>query len=299
MRFSKEIKIALAAILGIALLFFGMNFLKGKALFSQDNLYFITFDDVSGLAISNPVYANGFKVGMVKDIRYNFQRAGDIVVELGVNKQMAIPQGTTAEIVSDFMGNVKMNLLLGEDKSLIVQPGDTIDGALSQGALAKAAEMIPQIQKILPKVDSIMASLNTILADPAIPQSLGNIKHVTADLTTSTKQLNSLLADLNKNVPGIMTKADQVMKNADSFTNNLASVDVEQTMKRVDQTVTNLQAVAEKLNNNKGSLGLLMNDADLYNNLNKTVKSADELLTNIREHPKRYVNISVFGKKDK
>lgn len=296
---SKEIKIALVAIVGILVLFFGMKFLKGVQFFSNDHVYYVSFSDISGLSTSSPIYANGFKVGSVKSIDYDYDKPGEIIAAVGLDKKLQVPNGSRAEIESDLLGNVRVNLLLGEASSGIIPVGGKIPGEIYSGALNKAAQMIPQIEKILPKLDSILTNLNTLTADPAIAQSLHNVQHITNDLTTTTAQLNNLLTSLNKEVPGMITRANSVLDQSGQLATNLAAVNVEATMSKVEQTLENLHQFTDKLNNNSGSLGLLMNDKSLYNNLNSTIAHADSLMVNIREHPKRYVHFSVFGKKDK
>lgn len=296
---AKEIKIALVAIVGILVLFFGMKFLKGVQLFSNDHVYYVTFSDISGLAASSPIYANGFKVGTVKSIEYDYSKPGAIVATVGLDKKLQVPNGSRAEIESDLLGNVKLNLLLGDPSAGMIPVGGKISGSIYAGALGKAAEMIPQIEKILPKLDSILANLNTLTADPAIAKSLHNVEHITNDLTTTTTQLNTLMASLNKEVPGMITRANNVLDQSGQLASNLSAVNVEETMAKVSETLENLRRFTDKLNANDGSLGLLLNDKKLYQNLNSTIAHADSLLINLREHPKRYVHFSVFGKKDK
>ena len=299
MKITKEIKIALVAIVSIVLLFFGMNFLKGMTLFSNGDSYYITFKDISGLSSSSPIFANGYRVGVVKDVSFDYENNGDVVVEFMVDDDLQIPRGSTAEIVSDLMGNVKMNLLLADNPRDLVAKGDTIMGVINSGMLGKAKDMIPVIEKMLPKLDSILANINMLLSDPNIGRTLGNVQKTTENLTVTTQQLNALMANVNKDVPGLMGKASGLLDNANNLTANLAAVDVASTVAKVDQTLANVQQLTSKLNNNKGTLGLLMNDETLYNNLTNTVLSADSLLNNLREHPKRYVHFSLFGKKDK
>lgn len=296
---AKEIKIALVAIVGILVLFFGMKFLKGVQLFSNDHVYYVTFSDISGLAASSPIYANGFKVGTVKSIEYDYSKPGAIVATVGLDKKLQVPNGSRAEIESDLLGNVKLNLLLGDPSAGMIPVGGKISGSIYAGTLGKAAEMIPQIEKILPKLDSILANLNTLTADPAIAKSLHNVEHITNDLTTTTTQLNTLMASLNKEVPGMITRANNVLDQSGQLASNLSAVNVEETMTKVSETLENLRRFTDKLNANDGSLGLLLNDKKLYQNLNSTIAHADSLLINLREHPKRYVHFSVFGKKDK
>lgn len=297
--FTKEVKIALVAIAGVVVLFFGMNFLKGLNIFSSEDNYYVQFSDITGLSSSSPVYADGFKVGVVKDIIYDYTHTEGSKVLIGVDKQLRIPQGSSAEIVSDMLGNVKVNLLLANNPREKVAPGGLIKGMINDGAMGKLQDMVPAVEKMLPKLDSIMTSLNAILADPAIRQSLHNVQTITDNLTTSTAQLNTLMAGLNKNVPGMMAKANNVLDNTETLTANLAAVDVASTMRQVDQTIANVQQLTAKLNSKEGSLGLLMNDTQLYDNLNSTMRNADSLVIDLRLHPKRYVHFSVFGRKDK
>jgi phospholipid/cholesterol/gamma-HCH transport system substrate-binding protein len=297
--FTNEVKIAIVAIVGIVVLFFGLNFLKGMSVFSNDNTYYIRFKNISGLSASNPIYADGYQVGVVKAIYYDYDGNGDIVVKFDVDNNLRIPKGSSAEIESDLMGNVKMNLLMANNPRERVEPGDTLQGNISPGVMGSVEALVPEVKKMLPKIDSILTSVNTLLADPAIAQSLHNVQHITSDLTTSTRELNQLLANVNGQVPGLMQKANGVLDNTNRLTGNLAAVDVAGTMAQVDQTLANVQQFTDKLNNNQGSLGLLMNDPGLYNNLNATMSSADSLLIDLKAHPKRYVHFSLFGRKDK
>lgn len=297
--FTKEVKIALVAIIGVIILFFGMNFLKGLNLFSSTNDYYIEFKDISGLSSSSPIYADGFQVGTVKDVVYDYSGDHPIRVLVGLDKDLHIPVGSTAEIESDLMGNIKVNLLLANNPRERVMPGGSISGEVNAGAFGKAAQMIPAIEKMLPKLDSILASVNMLLADPALAQSLHNVQTITDNLTTSSAELNTLMKQLNRGVPTMMAKANGVLDNTNKITGNLAQLDLQTTKQQVDQTIANVQELTSKLNSNNGTLGLLMTDPALYNNLNSTMRSADSLLINFRQHPKRYVHFSLFGRKDK
>ncbi len=297
--FTKEVKIAIVAIVGVIILFFGMNFLKGLNLFSSTNDYYIEFKDISGLSSSSPIYADGYQVGTVKDVIYDYSGEHPTRVLVSLDKAMRIPVGSSAEIESDLMGNIKVNLLLANNPRERVMPGETITGEVNSGALGKAAQMVPTIEKMLPKLDSILTSVNMLLADPAIAQSLHNVKTITDNLTTSSAELNTLMKQLNRNVPTMLAKANGVLDNTNKLTGNLAQLDLATTKQQVDQTIANVQELTSKLNSNNGTLGLLMNDASLYHNLNSTMMSADSLLINLRQHPKRYVHFSLFGKKDK
>ncbi|MEI3020922.1 MAG: MlaD family protein [Prevotellaceae bacterium] len=299
MKLTKEIKIALVAIVGILIMYFGINFLKGMNLFSTNNTYFITFDDIQGLGASTPIYADGYKVGTVDGLEYDYKENGPIKVKVDIIKDLRIPQGSKAEIIKDLMGNLQVNLLLANNPRERVEPGGIIPGAVNGGMMDKAASLVPVVEKMLPKLDSILTSVNALLADPALAASLHNVETITSNLTVSTRELNTLMAGLNKQVPGMIGKANGVLDNTNRLTANLASLDVQGTLNKVNQTLESAHQFTEKLNSNQGSLGLLMNDTKLYDNLTSTMGHADSLVIDLKAHPKRYVHFSVFGRKDK
>ena len=299
MKLTKEIKIALVAIVGILVMYFGINFLKGMNLFSTNNAYYMTFDDIQGLGASTPIYADGYKVGIVDGLEYDYKENGPIKVKVDIIKDLRIPQGSKAEIVKDLMGNLQVNLLLANNPRERVEPGGIIPGAVNGGMMDKAANLVPVVEKMLPKLDSILTSVNVLLADPALAASLHNVETITSNLTVSTRELNTLMAGLNKQVPGMIGKANGVLDNTNRLTANLASLDVQGTLNKVNQTLESAHQFTEKLNSNQGSLGLLMNDTKLYDNLTSTMSHADSLVIDLKAHPKRYVHFSVFGRKDK
>lgn len=297
--FTKEVQIALVAITGIVVLFFGMKFLKGLTVFSNDDSYYVRFSDISGMSVSSPVYANGYRVGVVEDVIFNYDNQGQIVAVLGLDKKLHLPKGTVAEIASDLLGNVKLELKFGPNPVDLLSPGDTIMGGMQHGALGKAADMIPQVEKMLPKLDSILASVNTLLADPAISSSVHNIDQITANLTRTTSELNRLTASLNQQMPEMMQKADGVLDNTNLLTKNLSDLDIAMTMAKVNNTLQNVEQMTAKLNSNEGTLGLLMRDQELYRHLTSTMSHTDSLMMDLKQHPKRYVHFSIFGRKDK
>ena len=297
-RISKEMQIALVAVVGSVVLFFGLQFLKGLTVFSTDNKYYVKFKDISGLSASSPIYANGYRVGVVQDIIFDYENNRDIVAVIGIDKQMRLPKGSMAEIASDLLGNIKLELVLGSDATCLA-PGDTISGGPRIGAMNKAAGMIPQVEAMLPKLDSILASVNALLADPALGNSLHHIDQLTGNLTTTSHELNRLTASLNQQMPQMLKNADGMLANANDLTRNLNDLDLAATMTHVNNTLQNVEQMTAKLNSNEGTVGLLMRDQGLYYGLNSTMMHLDSLMIDLRQHPKRYVHFSLFGKKDK
>ncbi len=304
---TKEVKIALTAIAAVVLLFVGINFLKGVNIFVASNTYYVKFKDIAGLTISSPVFANGYPVGIVRGIEYDYQNSESVVVRVELNDEMHVPAGTKAEIESELMGGVKMTLVLGLNPTQNLTAGDTIPGGPYMGALAKMSDMIPTVTAMLPKLDSILGNLNRLTADPALMQTLHNAAAITTELRTASAQLNTLMKN---DVPQLTAHLNKVGANLETLTNGLNSVDIAQTMRNVDETLANakqltadMNAIAgnlnAKMNSTDNTLGLMLNDRKLYDGLTSTVNNADSLMIDLKAHPKRYVHFSVFGKKDK
>jgi phospholipid/cholesterol/gamma-HCH transport system substrate-binding protein len=297
--FSKEVQIALVAVAGIVVMFFGLKFFKGMTLFSSADSYYAKFDNVAGLSVSSPIYSNGFRVGVVEDVIYNYEGANEIIAKLGLNNKMRLPNGTKAEISKDLMGNVELDLILGPNSVDLMEPGDTLFGHIQQSALAKASDMLPRIQQMLPKLDSILANVNLLLSDPALSSSIHNIDQITANLSSTTNELHNLSSNLKTQVPGMIEKADNVLENTNILTKNLSDLDIAMTMAKVNNTLQNVEQMTAKLNSNEGTIGLLMRDQELYRNAVSTMGHVDSLMIDLKQHPKRYVHFSIFGRKDR
>lgn len=298
--FTKEVKIALTGIAAVILFFVGINFLKGINVFQASNTYYVKFKDINGLTISNAVMANGYPVGIVREIFYDYKSSECVLVRIELDDEMRVPQGTKAEIETELMGGAKMNLVLGEDPLHFLTPQDTIVGGKYEGSLSKMEAMIPTVVKILPKLDSIMDNLNRLTGDPALLNTLHNAADITADLKTTTTQLNRLLKN---DVPQLTARLNRIGENVETLTGNLATVDVATTMQSVNATLENTKKITEdlsmKMSSKDNTLGLMLNDRSLYDGLTSTVGHADSLMIDLKAHPKRYVHFSVFGKKDK
>lgn len=298
--FTKEIRIALTVIIGIVVLFVGMNFLKGIIVFSNDNSYKVVMRDINGLSASSPVYANGFQVGVVRNILYDYEGVnGGIIVTIDVDNKMRIPVGTTAEVSSDLMGNLKLNLILSDNMRESIEPGGVIIGNLGKGMMDEVAQMMPQLKALLPKLDSILTNVNIIMSDPALKSIIDNVNGATDNLNKSSAQLNKMMTQFESTMPGMLQKVDAVLGNTEQITSDIAKADVAATMKNISATLQNCRELTDKLNSNEGSLGKFINDPSLYDNLNATMRDADSLMIDLKSHPKRYVHFSIFGRKDK
>ena len=295
--FTKEVKIGLAGIVALFMLIYGLNYLKGVDIFKPSKYIYVKFSDINGLTKSSPVYANGFKVGIVSDIVYDNLHPGNIAVEVELEQDIVLPKGTSAELQAEMLGGVRMNLLFAENKGDFYAIGDTLQGANNAGLMGDlSTELMPKIVMMMPKLDSILVSLNAILADKSIPSTLSSLDATMKNLERSSASLSVLL---DKDLPQAMTKLDKIEDNVITLTDELNDANIKDTFTKINSTLADVNQFTSKLWQSDNSLGLLVNDRTFYDNLNATAENAANLLKDLKEHPKRYVHFSLFGKKDK
>ncbi len=293
---TKEVKIGIAGIAALCILVYGINYLKGIQLFKPSSYFYVQFQNANGLTVSSPVFADGYRVGIVRNLYYDYNQSGKVVAEIDVDPQLRIPLGSSAELASDLLGAMKMNLLLANNPRQRHEAGDTLPGRLNNGMMDAVAAMMPKVEQMLPKLDSILGSLNTLLADQALPNTLHNVETLTGNLASTTSQLNRLMS---RDIPQLTGKLNVISDNFVDISNNLKQVDYAAAMQRIDATLANVKALTDRLASKDNTIGLLLNDPSLYNNLNATTANAASLLQDLQAHPKRYVHFSLFGKKDK
>lgn len=293
---TKEVRIGIAAILALFILVYGINYLKGIHMFKPSTYIYVKFKNVNGLTKSSPVFADGVRVGIVRDIYYDYKNPGNVIVEVDLDTELRIPKGSSAELVPELMGGVRMNILLANNPREKYAVGDTIPGNMNNGMMEQVAHLMPEVAKMLPKLDSILTSLNKITGDSSIPSTLHSAEQTMANLAVISNQMKGLLS---KDIPQLTGKLNTLGDNFIAISNNLKSIDYATTFKQVDETLANVKMITEKLNSKDNTLGLLLNNPDLYNNLNATTINAASLLEDLKEHPKRYVHFSLFGRKDK
>ena len=294
--FTKEVRIGIAGIIALCVLIYGINYLKGIHLFKPTSYFYVKFQNVNGLTKSSPVFADGFRVGIVRELYYDYEHPGNVVAEIDVEPDLRIPKGSSAELATEMLGGVRMNLLLANNPREKHAIGDTIPGNLNNGMMGQVGEMVPQLEKMLPKLDSILGSLNTLLANPSIPATLHNVENLTANLSTTSRQLQALM---NNDIPQLTGKLNAIGDNFVAISDNMKQIDYAAAMQKVDSTLANVKMITDKLGRKDNTVGLLLNDPTLYNNLSATTANAASLLEDLRLHPKRYVHFSLFGKKDK
>ncbi|MBQ8938083.1 MAG: MCE family protein [Bacteroidaceae bacterium] len=297
MSISREVKIGLTGIIALAVLYLIITFLQGANLFSTQDTYYINFRNAKALAKSSPVYADGYNVGIVSNIRYDYDRPGSgVIVEISVEHGMRVPAGTVAVLDEAMLGGCTLNLMMGNSPVERFSPGDTIPSQANNGLMARAAELMPKLEQTMAKVDTLLTTLNTVVGDSNIQAILVNARQLTASLGQSSRDLNHLLEN---EVPTMTRTFNRAGENVVALTDSLKQLNLSATMAKVDGVMDDVRQMTTQLNSKDNNIGLLLNDTTLYGNLNRTTQGAANLLEDLKANPKRYVHFSVFGKKDK
>ena len=296
---TKNVKIALTVLLGLVLLYWGINYLKGVNLLTPANHYYTEVESTEGLLEAAPITVNGFQVGQVREIKYDYEK-NKITVMLAMNKEMKVPQGSTINMVSGLLGGASLVLNLGKGPAM--ETGSYIPTTDVPGLMDNVTEnVVPVVSGMMPKVDSIVSNINLLTADPALAASLTRLDAITRQLQASAQQLTMLMNGLNRSVPGVLNNVNGITNNLTGASGNITDLSeslkqlpLDETMNKVNTTLVNLQALSEQLNDKNSSLGKLMNDRELYDNANHAIASLDSLLNDVKANPKRYINVKVF-----
>lgn len=295
--FRKEVIIGLSAVVALVILFVGIDFLKGVNVFKASNYYYVTYTDVQGLAISAPVTINGYKVGQVREISYQYDNPGHVKVEIALDRELKLPKGTRAVLSSDLLGTASIALELADSKDFY-DVGAELQGFVPKGMMDNVANnLMPSVQAIFPKVDTLLTGINALVADPAIASSVKRLDAITSNLEVATRQLNAIMATLppiTHDVKSITGNVSVASAELTQLTGKVNSLPIDSLMNELQKTAANLHELTRQLNNPNSTLGLLMNDPALYNNINKTVRSLDSLFIDIKANPKRYISIKLL-----
>lgn len=310
---SKELKIGLIAAFLIALLVWGINFLKGKDIFSRSSTYYALYDEIGGLEKASHVYLNGFKIGMVENLKLTGKNQKKILVRFTLSGNVKIPENSRAIIYSDDLMGTKAIQLDFTEEETYYEPGDTIPSNYKQD-LAKQLEQ--EIQPVKTKTENLLTTIDSVLSvfdnqtRKDIRHSVQNINSTSHSLKSSSEKIEMLINENNENISSIIRNSDSLVtslsKNKESINNtlnnfssisdSLQNANLTKTITHLEQTLASTDSILISIKEGEGSAGKLMKDDSLYNNLNQASSSLNELLEDIKENPNKYINISVFGK---
>lgn len=296
--FTKEVIIGLSVAIAIFILCFGIEFLKGINVFKPSNFYVAEYTNVEGLEVAAPVTIDGFKVGQVREINFNYENPGKIQVLLALNKQLHLPVDSKAMLGTTLLSGAYVEIVRGSSSEMIPLGGEIQTGTTPDLMASVNNEILPAVNSIMPKIDSLLLSVNRLVADPALAASLKNIESITNNVSLASKNLNQIMQN---QVPVILNGASMAVTNLDSITSNLSILSQElnklpltQTMDNVNGLTANLVKFTGNLNNPNSTLGELTQDSELYNKLNRLTADIDSLIIDIKKNPKRYISIKLL-----
>lgn len=292
-KFSRNFIIGVSFLIALVLLYFGVNFLKGTNILKKQNTYVVMFDDVTGLYPSSPVYVNGYQIGLVNLIKMHNTDPIQFAVDINLEGDYRIPQGSYFEFGSDLLGASTVSLVANKEVSKLLFPGDTLHGRQKQGMMNSVANVAPKADSILTHIDSVVLTLNRLMSNPMWEQSIAGIGSTVAQLDESSKSVNAIMASIRKDLPTVTQNLTAVSNDLKEVTAELNSLELQKTFNSIDNTVENLKVLSSKLTSTDNSLGKLTNDTQLHDSLTNTIQTATKLLEDIRENPERYLSIRV------
>ena len=312
MRISNETKVGILATVAIAVLIIGYSFLKGNDVFTSENTFYARYDRVDGLSVSKPVMVNGYQIGRVSKMQ--LQPSGEILTEFKIKQDYAIPANTIARIAStDLLGGKAIVFELG-NSATYANDGDTLRANIQRNILEQVEPVQKKAEAVVAVLDSVLSSINnTVNADfqrnfnrsiASIANTLNTLEHTTTQVDAIVGTQRTKLANILSNVEAISAnfknngdKITNILGNLESVSDKAAKLDFERTINNANAAVADLQNIVSNINNGKGSVGLLLNDEKLYDNLNNASKNLDSLMIDLKENPSRYVHFSIFGRK--
>jgi phospholipid/cholesterol/gamma-HCH transport system substrate-binding protein len=314
MTISKEVRIGILVALSFLVFFAGFYFLKGSNVFSGENEYYVYYDDVQGLLPSASVQVKGLNVGRVSDIELNGGKR--VKVTIAVSKKVKVVEGSTADLTSaDLLGTKVISLNVGtgtkelEDEAVL--PGEMRGGVIDNISV-ELTPLIQDMRHVVATLDTVMIGVNGMLNE----ETRLRLQHSIASLDVAMQNFSQLSARLNKEsdqMAGIVRNTNSIMSNlasnnerishiitnTETLSSKLSGAPIDKTMGDLQVAINQLQSVLNKVNSNTGSLGMLVNDKQLYNNLSQSLKTLDVLMADINAHPSRYINVTIFGRKNK
>lgn len=293
----KEVNIGIMGVMALCILYFGINYLKGRKVLEPTNYFYVSFDDVNGVSPSSPVFANGFKIGLVSDIFYDYDRLGRVYVKVEADHRMRVPRGSLAVLDADVLGQISMNIKLNLGQHVgMINPGDTIQGITNKGLIGTAEEkVVPRLLATMEHLDSVLVKVDDFLDSDDFKSLASNAGRTAANLEKITAKVRVATRDL----PELTGRMNDAVGSLAVVTEKLGRVDYEALASDADLALNNLNSLTAEILNGHGSLGRLVKDEALYDSLTTSLSAAARLLTDIKEHPKRYVHFSVFGRKAK
>ena len=308
MKFNKEIKIGFLAIIGIMMSVFSYNYLKGINLFEKNRKFKVTYSKVDGLSMSNPVTLNGFKIGKVHKINFNRENTRELIVDIIIENDVIFPKTSTAELYETGLIGGKAIAIIPDYKndSTIALDGDFLKGVLKPGLTELVNQILPQVQlqleSVMQSAEVVFENINKLFDEETKTELKSSIKEfslLTQNLSNTSRRVSDLI---EKSAPGIeltINDLKDTSNNLKSITDSISKKDIIDLTNNLNELVKNFNKVSKNLNNSNGTMGMLIQDKSIYENLEKATNELNILIEDVKLNPSRYINFSVFGKKNK
>ena len=308
MKFTKEIKVGFLAVLGIMMSVFSYNYLKGINLFDKNRKFIVKYEKVDGLSVSNPVTMNGFKIGKVQKINFNSKNTRELLVDIIIDNDVIFPKTSLAELYETGLIGGKAIAIIPDYKndSTIAIDGDYLKGVIKLGLTELVNQILPQVQlqieAVMKNAEIVLQNINTLFDDETkkeLKSSIEDFSNLTSSLSETSDEISKLIADNSENLTNSLSDFRSASNNIKSITDSLNSDDIKSITTNLNSLVNNLNSITTSLKNSEGTAGKLINDKSIYDNLENATNQLNRLIEDIKLNPNRYINFSVFGKKNK
>lgn len=307
MKISKEVKIGVLVLSGIVLFIFGFNYLKGQNLLDSSRTFFTEYSNVEGLANSTPVTINGMQVGKVVDIGFKGDGSGKLLVKLLVNSDFEFSKNSRAQLYeTGLIGGKAIAIIPAFDDAEIAKDNDYLQGGVKAGLTELVNQRLTPLQEkievMMVSADGLLTNINAVFDEKTkanLKSSIAGLNDVIQNFKETSASLNTLVESNKEKLNSTLTNVDNISSNLSKVSDSLAMANVGQTMKNLESTIQNFNSILANIENGEGSMGKLLNDDGLYNNLEGATLQMEQLLEDMKLNPKRYVHFSLFGKKAK
>ena len=288
----KLFSIGLTALMALLMFYFGFNFLKGTNIFERTNVYYVTFEHLKDVTKSTPVSMDGYRVGLVRSLHFDYEHLKGVTAELALDKNIKIPKGSKVIIKGNPLSGAELSIAKPKTYTAFHSPGDSLMAFSSGDLMSQVSDdLLPAIAGLLSKKDTMLYNFDKVINNPHIHTAFREIAEASENLSASTRTLRNMMTT---KVPGIMNEVEVMSKNFSSISTKVNNMALDSTVMRLNRVLSDTEGMTKRLNSKDNTLGLLLNDKALFESIYKTTRSADTLLMDLKKNPKRYVHFSIF-----
>lgn len=286
------LSIGVTAVVALLCFYFGFNFLKGTNIFERTNAYYVTFDNLQSVARSTPVFMDGYRIGLIRDLEFDYKTLKGVTVELALDREVRIPVGSKVVIKTNPIRGAELSIAKPKSYSGFYNPHDTLPASSAGDLMSQVSDgLLPAVASLLSKMDTMLVNFDKLINNPHIHTSFREIAAASENLNASTLMMRQMMSS---KVPGVLGQVEKMSLNLSALSEKLNAVGIDTTMMKMNQVIQHTELFTRRLTSKDNSMGLLLNDKSLYESLFRTSRSADSLMIDLKANPKRYVHFSLF-----